>query len=393
MYRFHVVALPHTQVTKDYLSCAYTQKVLNFCKMMTARGHKVFLYASEETDAPVTEMITCITKKEQQEHFGGVDTKKDFYPIVWDENLPYWKTMNTNAAAEIAKRRGPQDFLCLIGGVCQKPIADALPDMLCVEFGIGYQGFFSDYKVFESYAWMHYGYGLNVGSSPAPEPGKNKRYENGQAYDIVIPNYFDVNDFQEYEKEDYYLYIGRFIPRKGAHIAAELCGKMGKKLIMCGQGVVSNENGVIKGADMEISGPNITHVGSVGLKERAELMGKAQAILCPTQYIEPFAGVHIEAMLSGTPVITTDWGVFTETVTNGFNGYRTRTLAEMMQAVRDIEAGKLDNRKIREYAIANYGLDRVGELYQAYFDQLNTLWGMGWYDETPLTDYKRYQKV
>jgi len=168
---------------------------------------------------------------------------------------------------------------------------------------------------------------------------------------------------------------------------------MGKKLIMAGQGVISTEGGIIKGTDMEISGDHVTHIGTVNREQRAELMGKAKAVLVPTQYIEPFAGVHIEAMLAGTPVITTDWGVFTETVTNGFNGYRCRTLGEMMKAVEDIEAGKLDNQKIRDYAMRNYTLDRVAQLYQAYLEQVHTVWGEGWYSPENFSEYKRYEKI
>lgn len=48
-------------------------------------------------------------------------------------------------------------------------------------------------------------------------------------------------------------------------------------------------------------------MGSVGVKERAELMAYADAVMVPTTYLEPFGGVVIEAMLSGTPAITTDF--------------------------------------------------------------------------------------
>ena len=40
--RFHVIALPHTQVTKDFFTCAYTEKTYEFCNMMTSLGHEVF---------------------------------------------------------------------------------------------------------------------------------------------------------------------------------------------------------------------------------------------------------------------------------------------------------------------------------------------------------------
>ena len=48
-------------------------------------------------------------------------------------------------------------------------------------------------------------------------------------------------------------------------------------------------------------------MGSVGVKERANLLFNADAVIVPTTYIEPFGGVVIEAMLAGTPAITTDF--------------------------------------------------------------------------------------
>jgi hypothetical protein len=47
-----------------------------------------------------------------------------------------------------------------------------------VEFGVGYGGVFSKYKVFESYAWMHSIYAMF----------KNPTTVDGNFYDAVIPD-------------------------------------------------------------------------------------------------------------------------------------------------------------------------------------------------------------
>lgn len=40
MFRFHVLTLPHTQVTAEYVACAYTQKIRKFCQMMMGLDHE-----------------------------------------------------------------------------------------------------------------------------------------------------------------------------------------------------------------------------------------------------------------------------------------------------------------------------------------------------------------
>lgn len=360
---FHVVGLPHTKATKDFVSCAYTMKVFHFCAMMKSLGHTVYHYGGQGSTPECDEHIDIITEEDRKRWWGHNDTSKQFYDIVWDSSLPYWQLANNRAIAGIRARAGTKDFVCLIGGNCHKPIADALPALMAVEFGIGYEGVFSKYKVFESYAWMHHVYGL-------------QGIRNGANYDTVIPNYFNPDEFSIMPKKDYYLYIGRLISRKGPHIAAEVCNRIGANLKVAGQGILEHGPGMIKAHEITLTG-NVEYVGTVGVEERRKLMAEAKAVFVQTQYIGPFEGVHVEAMLSGTPVITTDWGVFPESVVDGVNGYRTRTLGEAMWAAK--EAVKLDPFEIRTGAIRRYSMDVVRYRYQDYFNQLLGLWGEGWY--------------
>lgn len=381
-FRFHVVSLPHTQTTAEYTACAYTQKVIKFCKMMKDRGHEVFLYASEDNEAPCDELITIASKKEQKKWFGENDFTKEFFNINWDPKDEHWQIPNARAVTEIAKRARPTDFVCLIGGVCQKQVADGLPEMMSVEFGIGYSGVFAKYRVFESYAWMHYVQGT-LGD------------DNGRAYDAVIPNYFDPDDFTLQEKKDnYYLFIGRMIRRKGPDIAAEVTKRIGAKLVMAGQGVEAIEGEKIIAKELTVEGTHIKHLGHANVAQRNELMRRAKAVFLCTTYLEPFGGTSIEPMFCGTPVITTDWGAFPENIVHGEVGYRTRTLGEAVWAANNLD--KLASPKvIRKYAVDNFGMARVGELYQAYFEQLSTLWDEGWYSDWDkgVSQYNRYGRI
>lgn len=350
--RFHVAALPHTCATTEYISCAYTAKVINFCRMMKDRGHTVFLYGGEQNEAPCDEHIVCVSEADRAAHVG----EKHFTSASFDYSLPFWVNANNCAVEEIKKRAEQKDFICIIGGYAQKQIADALPNMITVEFGVGYGGSFSKYRVFESYAWMHLCYGAARGGDP--------HGVDGQWWDTVIPGYLDPAQFPySEEKDDYYLFIGRLIDRKGYRIAADVCFDLGKKLVVAGQG------------DPPLG---CEYVGVVGPEERGRLMSRAKAVFVPTIYVEPFGNVNIEAQACGTPVITTDWGAFTETVVHGITGYRCRTFGEFKRAAQDVE--KLNTAAIRNRAVSLYSLDVIGEKYEAYFQRLLHLWDKGWYE-------------
>ncbi|MFI5779355.1 glycosyltransferase [Nocardia sp. NPDC051570] len=354
--RFHVAALPHTQTTKHYSPCAYTQKVRKFCDMMMALGHEVYLYASEENEAACTELITVVTKDDQREWFGAKTLADGFDWFTWDAHERHWLIANARTITEIAKRKQPRDIICAIGGSGQKPLADAFPELQTVEFGVGYSGVFANYRVFESYAWMHAVYGArsSVGRIMS---------ERGQFYDAVIPNYFEVEDFPfAEEKDDYFLFIGRLIEAKGYQIAVDACKRLGAKLIVAGAGRPPDYG---------------EYAGVVDVRQRGELMSRARGVFVPSLYLEPFGGVHIEAMLCGTPVITTDWGAFSETVRHGVQGFRCRTLREFCDGAE--AADKLDRRAIRDYAVSKFSTEVVARQYDDYFHRLQTLWGDGFY--------------
>jgi glycosyltransferase involved in cell wall biosynthesis len=370
--RFHVVALPHTQTSVTHTACAFTMKILHFCQMMKSLGHEVFHYGAEGSEVQdcCVEDVPIISRAEQEGFFGPFDPNA-LYEVDWSGKAPYWKLTNDRAAAEINKRKQPGDFVCVIAGYMNAPLAEAVGnDVLVVEYGIGYNGPFAKYRVFESYAHMHKIWGAQGGCDP-----------DGRLYDVVIPNYFNPGDYPfQPAKGDYYLYLGRLIKRKGINIAVETCKRLGAKLKIAGQGCVKVEGNRIFCTDGEVyEGDNLEYVGvAIGAK-RAQLYGQALATFVPTTYIEPFGGVAVESQMAGTPVITTDFGAFPETVEHGKTGFRCHSLDHFLFAARNVHT--LDREYTHRRAVANYSMDRVRWQYQEYFQMLSDLWGQGWYTE------------
>jgi glycosyltransferase involved in cell wall biosynthesis len=148
------------------------------------------------------------------------------------------------------------------------------------------------------------------------------------------------------------------------------------RLVVAGPGATEWGDGYVKFPEGEARCPGLEYVGSVGSEERAKLMGGAAATLMPTIYVEPFGGVAVESMMCGTPVVTTDFGAFTETVVEGVSGYRFQTLQEAVD--RTVAAMELDRQAVRQHAVDHYSLDAVEPLYDRWFTNLDGLWGEGW---------------
>lgn len=350
--RIHLPSLPHTETTSAYQWCAYTAKVQKFATMMHRRGHEVIVYASEANEAECKEHVPVVTRAEQADWFSEYNFDVDVfgsYPRAWDTTAPWWQTMNSRVAEEIQDRQRSGDVLGLISGLAQAPIAEKL-NMLTVEWGVGYSGVIgAPHRAYESQAWRHHVAGLR---------GEN----DGRFYDAVIPNFFDPDDFHLAPKDDYLLFIGRLNESKGPHVANEIAKRTGRRLLVAGQG------------DPSLC-PDGEYLGVVRGQERSALLARARAVLVPSLYLEPFGGVAVEAMLSGTPAITTNWGAFPETVQAGC-GSRCDTLQQFVDAV---DAEYDSPQVIRNRALSRYSLDAVAPQFEAWFDRLATLSGDGWY--------------
>lgn len=360
--KLHILGVPHTITTKEYLCCAFTQKVLKFCKMMQGYDYTLIHYGHEASEVECDERVTVTTDSTLKLAYGDYDWRKEFFKHSMDDFAH--KTFYANAVPEIQKRAEYGDAVLCFWGCGHKPVADALDEtqLAIVEPGIGYPSVFSSFRVFESYAKMNQTYG-ELGCMPG-------------WYDAVIPNYFDLEDFEYQERKDGYLmFLGRLIPNKGVDIAVQVAEKLGKRLVVAGQGDICADLGYESIPDC------VDYVGSVGVEERKRLLAGAQALLAPTHYNEPFGGVTVEAMLSGTPVICTDWGAFPENVVHGRTGYRCRTVEQFLWAARNI--GSINPKVCREWA-EQFSLENVAPRYDEYFQMVSRVFTSGgFYSENP----------
>jgi glycosyltransferase involved in cell wall biosynthesis len=388
---FHLLGLSHLPASKEYSSCAFTAKNIKMARMLCSLGHIVHMYGAKTTNKNIFDIDKYVNSK----NFYFVEThtvndiRKDFgegnnlYEIgyAWP-NGEYKHTLNVvpaeqnavtkkfyaNAIEHINKIKKSDDYLLVTQGNFHLPIADAVGLFLTLESSIGYRG--SNPKWFRSFESA---FGMNFATG-SEHPFQSV---NGSNYNCVIPNWFDKEDVEFSEKkEDYFLFMARLIKRKGILEAYSACRETNKKLIIAGQcGVLKPDGhlGSVYQGEFDIPPGNWEYVGFKGIDERKKLMARAEGFFCNTVYLEQFGGTHIEAMLSGTPIITSNWGVFGDgnTFTPGIHGFRASTLDDYVFAVSNCK--KLDPHVIRKNG-ERFLTENIRWLYQKWFEDLYFLY-------------------
>ena len=78
-FTFHVLGVPHTITNKDFLGCAFTQKVWKFCKMMGERGHNIYHYGHELSNPPYAENVSVVSSKIWNKVYGSHNYKHNTF--------------------------------------------------------------------------------------------------------------------------------------------------------------------------------------------------------------------------------------------------------------------------------------------------------------------------
>lgn len=350
--RVHLLTIPNAPSTRASYLDGFAQMGIRFATVLKRLGAEVFLYGSAENEAPCDRHYCCISHADQTRLIGDVP----YQCVSFDPATELFQKFNTAAAHQIAKIKAPHDIIATISGSASLPVFQQHPELMDLEYSIGYRGVCASYRVYQSQIWRHCAAGFTG-------------VDLGRPFDAVIPTFFDAQDFPFVAQPDpYVVFCGRVNEVKGIHIACEAAKRAGVPLKVIG---VGDRNLVTYG----------DYLGAMPDTERNEILGHATAVIMPTLYLEPFGNVSAEAQLCGTPVIGPDFGAFVETIEPGVSGFQCASLGEYIQALQ--MAGSLDRINIHARAQRLYSMSTAIVAYRRYFARLESLRGDGWNSTEP----------
>ena len=155
--------------------------------------------------------------------------------------------------------------------------------------------------------------------------------------------------------DDFFVWLGRFVPDKGTHLAIEAAKEAGVKIVLAGtidRHQQESINYFHQDIEPQIDNEQVRYIGPVNMKKKISLLSRARAFLNPIEWEEPFGMVMIEAMALGCPVISFARGAAPEIVVHRKTGFLVHDVAEMVRFIPRID--EIDRNVTRMHVERNF---------------------------------------
>jgi glycosyltransferase involved in cell wall biosynthesis len=164
------------------------------------------------------------------------------------------------------------------------------------------------------------------------------------------------------------LFLGRMHPTKGVDRAIRVARRAGKDLVIAAKMQEPAEIAYFEAHVEPHLGSGVEYIGEVDAGQKADLLRRAEVLLNPIAWHEPFGMVMIEALAAGTPIVATPVGSVPEIVEEGETGFVRDTDDEL--AVALVDAAGLDRSRCHRAAVLRFGAERMVHQHLALYGRL-----------------------
>lgn len=161
---------------------------------------------------------------------------------------------------------------------------------------------------------------------------------------VVIPPPIEVDRFHPTsDVDDYYLVLSRLVPYKRIDLAIEACKRMGRRLVIIG-------DGPDRARLEKLAGPKTEFLGRQPDQQVSLYASRCRALLFTGE--EDFGMVPLEVNAAGRPVIAYRGGGAMETVVEGITGvfFDHPESSSLVAAIEEFESRIWNQKLLREHA-------------------------------------------
>lgn len=158
---------------------------------------------------------------------------------------------------------------------------------------------------------------------------------------------------------DYLVFLGRFHPEKGTHLAIEIAKRAGVRLKIAA--IPQDDAYFRERVEPHIDGDRVQFLGAVEREARNVLLSGALGIVHMTTRPERFGLTMVEAMACGTPVLGANFGSVREIVVDGVTGFLCDSVEDAVEKVPLLAS--LDRRACRNRVETAFSAERMIDRY------------------------------
>jgi glycosyltransferase involved in cell wall biosynthesis len=185
----------------------------------------------------------------------------------------------------------------------------------------------------------------------------------------TVHNAIDVASYPfRPDKDDYVLWIGRFVEMKAPHLAIDVARAAGRRIVLAGKCSEPREKAFFEAEVAPRLGPDVEYVGEADGDLKRQLYAGARCLVFPLQWEEPFGLVMVEAMACGTPVVALRRGAVPEIVPHAEGGFVIDDLEDMPRAV--VDADGIDPFECRRIVEERFDLPVMAAGYERLYRQI-----------------------
>ncbi len=169
--------------------------------------------------------------------------------------------------------------------------------------------------------------------------------------------------------EGFLLFAGRMAPEKGADLAIAIARQAGKRLVLAGD-IYDRAFFESKVAPELAVDSSLDYLGPLPREELFKLMGRADGVLFPSRWEEPFGLVLTEALAAGAPVISWRRGAAPEIIIDGVTGFLLPFDDIEGAATAVARLDQIDRAECRRRIEDNFSLAKMLDGYEAYYYEI-----------------------